>query len=373
MPTKRHIQENLSFKRRDFLAGSAALAAGAFAPFATAASPALKDFGASKGITFGCAVGARDLVEYPDLAAAITRDCAIVVPENDMKWGIVEHIQGRPSYERADAISTFTQQNQMALRGHTAIWYRNIPEWAQKQLSGPEGRDLILARIKHIVGHFRGRVAEWDVINEMIDHTNGRADAMRNWPPFAPGDIGFIADCFFAAREADPDAALVYNDFGFEYSSPGEDDRRNAALRLIEELKKRGAPIDGFGIQCHLKVGNNFKPQLFRQFLADIAALDLHISLTELDIDNQRLPADINARDAAVAEHGRIFLETALDERAVKQLLTWGLSNRITWLNIDRPRADGLPHRALPLDDKMNVTPLWHAIADCMKNAPDRR
>ncbi|MCM2476286.1 endo-1,4-beta-xylanase [Rhizobium sp. CG5] len=375
MPTKRHAHAAFSLKRRDLLTGSAAvLAIGTLAPAAFAApDPSLKDFGAARGIAFGCAVGAKDLAANPDLAAAIARDCAIVVPENDMKWGAVEQVRGKPDYQASEAVADFAKRNSMDLRGHTAVWYLNMPAWAKQDITGPQGRDLILKRVRDVMGHFRGRVVEWDVINEMIDHTSGRADGMREWPPFAAGDVGFIADCFFAAKEADPHARLVYNDFGFEYVSAGEDQRRLTALRLMEQLKTRDAPIDGFGIQSHLKVGNNFKPQTFRRFLADIADFGLDISITEFDIDDQRLAPEIEARDAAVAEHARLFLETAFEEPAVKKLLTWGYSNRNTWLNAHRPRKDGIPHRALPLDDSMNRTPMWDAIADCLKNAPDRR
>lgn len=355
--------------RRGFLAGSFSSLAG----IATASGEAsLKALGLAKGIEFGCAVGAKDLDAIPNLGRAIAKDCAIIVPENDMKWGVVEAMEGRQSFVAAEKVALFAKANGMDLRGHTAVWYLNMPAWAQRKLSDKSGRDLIMKRVRDVVGHFRGRVKEWDVVNEMIDHTNGRADGMRNWPPFAVGDVGFIADCFAVAREADPDAKLVYNDFGFEYLSDGENERRATALRLMEELKKRGTPIDGFGIQAHLKVGNNFKPRIFRQFLANIAALDLRISITELDIDDQRLAPDIERRDAAVAEHARLFLATALDEPAVKMLLTWGYSNKLTWLNAHRPRSDGLPHRGLPLDEDMNPTPFWSAIAESFKHASDR-
>jgi endo-1,4-beta-xylanase len=141
---------------------------------------------------------------------------------------------------------------------------------------------------------------------------------------------------------------------------------------LLSDLKRQGVPLYGLGIQCHLKVGNRFNPKIFRKFLADVAALGLKIRITEFDIDDQRLPVDIVERDRQVADHARTFLEVALDERSLNSLLTWGLSDRYTWLNAERPRADGVKKRPLPLDEDMARKPLWLAMAQCFDNAPMR-
>jgi endo-1,4-beta-xylanase len=289
-----------------------------------------------------------------------------------MKWAAVERVSNRADYRGAEEIARFATDNRLALRGHTAMWYRSIPEWAKASLPTPAGRDVLLKHVKDIVGHFRGRVVEWDVVNEMIEVRDGLPDGIRNFPPYAPGDIGFIADCFHAARQADPDARLVYNDFGIEYDDKYHRLRRASALRILEELKKRDAPIDGFGIQSHLKVGGNFKPEALRTFLADIAAFGLKISLTEFDIDDGRLSADIDERDRQVATHAGEFLEVAFEERAVTKLLTWGLCDSTSWLNTFRRRKDGLMHRSLPLDDRMARKPLWHAIAESFDKAQQR-
>lgn len=359
--------------RRAVLSGIGATALlGSLRPALGAEEQSLKARAARHGITFGSAVSAASLKDFPELGAAIARDCAVVVPENEMKWGWTENVRNRPDYKASEVIARFAATSDLRLRGHTAIWYKNIPAWTKAAISGPGGHDLLVKRVHDVVGHFRGRVVEWDVVNESIEPRDGRPDGMRNWPPFAPGDIGLIADCFHAAREADPDALLFYNDYGFEYDSDDEQSRRDAAIRIMEGLKKRNAPIDGFGIQSHLKVGNRFSPDVFRQFLADIAAFNVRISLTELDVNDQRMPSDIEERDDQVADHARQFLDVAFDERAVTTLLTWGFSDASTWLNSAQPRKDNLKQRPLPLDENFAKKPLWHAIAQSLDNAPDR-
>lgn len=72
----------------------------------------------------------------------------------------------------------------------------------------------------------------------------------------------------------------------------------------------------------------------------------------------------------------RAFLQTALDERAVKAVVTWGLSDRYTWLNTEKDpqfrRPDGLPARPLPFDDAFRPKQAFAAIVDAFKAAPRR-
>ena len=360
-----------AMSRRELLALGTGLALSHALPAAAAEEGGLNDRAARRGMKFGCAVLAKRL-RIPAYARAVAQESSILVPENEMKWGHTEQRRGRPDYGHADAIAAFAAGHGIGLRGHTAMWYKSRPAWTDEALAAPGGRELALKHVTEIVGHFRGRVAEWDVVNEMIEPKDGLPGGLRKFPPYAPGDVGFIADCFHAARESDPAAKLYYNDYGLEYASEGEDLRRAAALHILEGLKARKAPIDGFGIQCHLKVGNNFKPGIFRDFLAAIAATGVEISLTELDIDDERLPSDVAERDRLVAEHAREFLAAAFEERAVTKLLTWGLVEMDRWLDAARPRADRQSHRPLPLDDGFKRKPLWHAIAGSFDNAPLR-
>jgi endo-1,4-beta-xylanase len=360
--------------RRQFLAGAAAAALGGIVPSKGSTEPpdSLKARAAVRGILYGCMVTRAMLQSSPDFCAAVVREAGIIVPGNEMKWASTQPKRGPADYRDSDAIGKFASENGLALRGHTAAWHVNLPAWVTQDLAAPGGRDLLDSRVRSVVGHFQGRVKEWDVVNEAIEPRDGLGRSLRNSQLYRAGGPTFIADCFHAAHEADPAAMLVYNEYGLEYQTVEEDRRREATLRLLSDLKRQGVPLYGLGIQCHLKVGNRFNPKIFRKFLADVAALGLNIRITEFDIDDQRLPGDIAERDRQVADHARTFLEVALDERSLNSLLTWGLSDRYTWLNAERPRSDGVKKRPLPLDENMARKPLWLAMAQCFDNAPMR-
>ena len=86
------------------------------------------------------------------------------------------------------------------------------------------------------------------------------------------------------------------------------------------------------------------------------------------------LPGDVGARDRAVAELCRRYLDVALDELAVRMVLTWGLSDRFTYQNQDPDtrRADGLACRPLPFDERLQPTPMFAAMAQAFAHAPSR-
>ncbi len=332
----------------------------------------LKGHAAARGISYGCMVGLSMLQSSPEFRAAVVREASIIVPGNEMKWKPTQPNRGPADYRDADAISAFAREHGLALRGHTAAWHVNLPAWALQDLASPQGRDLLLRHVGEVVGHFRGRVVEWDVVNEAIEPHDGLERDLRNSPLYRAGGANYIADCFQAAHEADPGARLFYNEYGLQYRTDYEDRRRASTLRLLSDLRRQAVPLHGLGLQCHLKVGNRFDAKVFRTFLAEVAALGLHISITELDIDDQRLPAHIAERDRQVADHAHRFLDVALDEPAVRRLLTWGLSDRYTWLNSERPRADHVKKRPLPLDEELTRKPLWYALAGCFDHAPRR-
>ncbi|MBI4847985.1 MAG: endo-1,4-beta-xylanase, partial [Nitrospirae bacterium] len=134
-------------------------------------------------------------------------------------------------------------------------------------------------------------------------------------------------------------------------------------------------PIHALGIQAHLDgelSQKKFDATKFRKFLSDVAALGLKIMITELDVTDRKLPRDVAARDIAVADAYRTFLSTTLDEPNVIAVLTWGLSDKYTWLSKQNPRSDGAKVRPLPLDEDFKRKLAWDAVAEVIDKATKR-
>lgn len=338
---------------------------------AQAAAAGLAVQAEAKGLYYGAAVSAEHLQEQA-FGDAVVRECDVVVPENALKWGATESRRGVPNYSDADQIAAFAATNHKRMRGHTLAWYRTTPGWLAAALTEPRGIEVLYSHIDAVVSRFRGRIFEWDVVNEAIEPKDNLDGGLRNTAYYKAGGEAYIAECFARAHAADPDARLVYNEYGLEYDSGNSERRRKATLQLLERLKARGAPVHGLGIQSHIKLGNPIDERRYAAFLRDVAGLGLTIRLTEFDVDDSDLTTAAPYRDAAVASYARQLLDIALDQPAVIGLMSWGLTDRYNWLDSASPRTDGDHHRSLPLDANYNRTPLWNAISQSLAAAPAR-
>jgi len=228
--------------------------------------------------------------------------------------------------------------------------------------------------ISTVCGHYAGKLHSWDVVNEGIDFSSGRPDGLRNsvWLQLLGPD--YIAQAFQMARAADPQALLVYNDFGFEYASPDQEMRRRAVLALLTKLKSANVPIQALGLQTHLYAGMTaqFKPAVYQAFLKEVSDLGLKIFITEMDVQDGGLPGDTGARDQQIAGIYSQVLTAALANPAVTVVETWGLADKYSWLQKHAPRKDGLEVRTLPLDDSLQPKGVYDAIGAALDGAPSR-
>ncbi len=334
---------------------------------ALAAEPSLAQLAAAKGLLYGCAVSSNILAGDAPFAALVAQQAGILVPERELKQYVVQKQEGVWDFSGAEALASFAAKNGQKFRGHTLVWASAMPPWLEQQLQDNPRESLLIDMITRTCGQFRGRMHSWDVVNEAVVPGIGHPDALQTSSPWyqAFGE-GYIATAFHAAREADPHALLFYNDYSVEMRESWQGGRRTAILRLLEKLKKQGVPIDGFGIQGHLKPFlEHFDEEVFAAFLREIEGLGLKIMITELDATDRDGPTDVAKRDAEIASMTRRFLDVSLDNAATLGVLTWGLSDRYSWLSIDPKRKwpDGQLSRGLPYDGDLKGKPMRDAIA----------
>lgn len=355
--------------RRSILAAPAALMLGAAGPLPAG----LDGHAVAKGLFYGAAIDDAALRSDPALTARIRAECGIVVSEASFKWESLQPQQNKFSFARADALLAFADKARLKARGHTLVWHEANPAWLQNALTPQTGEALLAGYIATVCGHFRQKLVHWDVVNEPLHPEDGQPFGLRDTPWLRALGPRYIDIAFHAAAEADPGALRVLNEFGVDYAIPWQEKRRAAMLALLSNLLTRGVPVQAVGLQAHLDASETALDQkILSRFVADIAAMGLKVIVTELDVRDDSLPADIPARDAAVAEHARAWLDAVLPNPAVLGVVTWGLSDRRSWLNDKFPRPDGLPQRPLPLDSNLNRTPLWGAIAAALDAAAAR-
>lgn len=365
----------MAIARRHVLAAPVALALPAWGGAASGASAAaqegpLPSIGAAfEGrLLFGAAVTPAQLRD-PATAAFIRHHFRVIVAENAMKPELLAPLgEGRYDFGPADELVDFGRAHGLRVRGHTLVWHWQTAPWMFREGGAEVSRATLVARLERyiadVVGHFKGRVFAWDVVNEAFafDEPQVATDAshmrMSDWRRIIGPD--YIEIAFRAAARADPDALLFYNDY--ETQRP---DKAAAIAAMVKDFKACGVKIDGVGHQLHSALGHPRADDL-------AAAIDLIAQtgvaqhVTELDIAlNERLTANaVTAATpellAAQAQRYRELMAVILARRdKVSAVLVWGVSDDQSWL-----RGWPTPRFEAPLlfDDHRRAKPAYFAL-----------
>ena len=364
MPSRRTVLQNTAAAVA--LPPLMASTAGTADELSLASELSLRDQAKRHGLTYGVAADHQVLAADPRYAQALARDGALLATENNAKWERLRPDPDRFDFTRLDGMFRFAEAHDMRMRCHTLAWHSQLPPWFDDVVDASNAEAMLVQHIETVAGRYAGRVHSWDVVNEAIWHEDGRGDGLRTSPWLRHLGTGYVELAFRTARAADPDALLVYNDFGIEYDDVWHQTRRDMVLDLVTGLLSHDVPLDAVGIQAHLE---GHRPSAFGPLLAfidELHALGLEVMITELDVSDQKLPAEIDARDRMIAEAYTGFLNAVLPHPAVTTVVSWGFADPHSWLNEFMPRDDGLPPRPLPLDQDYRRKPAWHAIAKAL-------
>lgn len=326
--------------------------------------------GAARNILYGAATQKKFLASDPLFRRHFEQNCSILVPIKALKWNFLRPSLDLFDFSDGDWLADFAAERGMAFRGHTLVWHEGLPDWFQSSVNPLNAEQILTDHIKKVASHYAGKVHSWDVVNEAVFPRDGRSDGLRNSPWLKMLGPKYIDLAFRTAAAADPKARLVYNEHGLTYDNTGQNRKRDAVLALLERLVSAGVPIHALGIQAHLlRVDAQFSAEKLRLFLKAVASLGLEIMITELDVTDTNLATKASVRDQQIADVYWEYLSVVLQEPAVTTVLTWGLSDRYTWLKKEAKRTDGEITRPLPLDQNMNRKLAWYAIADSFDNA----
>jgi endo-1,4-beta-xylanase len=371
--------------RRSLLLGAAGAAGLAVAgvpsgPAAAGAASPLWKVARERGIAFGSSIATWQFdADYPALHA---REAKLLFTEDDLLWYRLKPAPDAPlDFSYADQIIGFAEANRMRVFGAHLVWDEGFGEgWPADYLwsiDEARARELLFGTLTATVRRYRGRVDAWSVANEVTspEGVRGFRTDVPWWATIGPS---YVAEAFHLAHAADPRALLVINEFGFETVNEFGDEpepRRRATLQVVDQLLRDGVPVHALGVQAHLladRFAERFDARSYTRWLDRVADRGLDVLITELDVLDDGLPADVGPRDAAVADVYRRYLDVALSHRAVKAVMTFGLTDRYTWLQEDLPREDGAARRPLPFDEDLQPKPAYRAVARSLAGAPTR-
>ena len=303
----------------------------------------------------------------PRYAETLAREFSACVAENAFKPCEVWVGPREYDFSATDRLTDFADRHGMLLRGHTLVWHQQTPRWLKADALPPadELKALLREYIFAVVGRYRGRIAQWDVVNEAFtdpdeDGAVGLREEQSVWHrAFGPD---YLRWAFAWAHEADPDARLYYNDYEIEDLGP----KSNAVYELLRSLRAEGVPVHGLGLQGHLLNGWRAK-ESHRENLRRFAALGLEWALTEVDI--RMLLDGAAASPKQLADQAAGFADLAhlcRTEPGCRGLIFWGFTDAHSWIPGFR-RGWGA---ALPFDAEYRPKPAYHALhaALCPEN-----
>ncbi|WP_091014647.1 endo-1,4-beta-xylanase [Paenibacillus amylolyticus] len=310
----------------------------------------------------------------------LTKHFNSITAGNFMKMDAMQPQEGQFVWSETDRLVKFAEANDMEIRGHTLLWHSQVPDWFftdPNDASKPATREQLLARMKThiqtIVTRYKGKVHTWDVVNEVISDGGGLRNEASNskWRDII-GDVDgdgddsdYIELAFRYAREADPDAVLVINDYGME----GNGNKVNDMVKLVEKLLAKGTPIDAVGFQMHVSMyGPDVK--LIREAFEKVIALGVNVQVTELDVSiySSNSELEMPVTDELMLQQAYRYRELfdlfdELGKRGVMDSVTvWGLADDGTWL--DNHPVKGRKDAPLLFDRKLKAKPAYWALVD---------
>ena len=306
-------------------------------------SQTLREAADRAGMLVGTAVRPQQLSDSL-YATTLAREFNMIEPEDVMKWETIHPAPDTFDFSQGDQLVAFAVSHQMKVRGHTLTWHQQNPKWLNGKQRTPEQLARILEQhIKTVVGHYRGKVFAWDVINEAFDETTPvklRSTIWYDQPGIGYAGKGsrYMENCFRWAHAAVPGALLFYNDVEAEAVNPKSD----AIYAMVRDFRRRGVPIDGVGFQMHL---GNPHP--------DVASISQNIGrFTALGVTGAHYRDGCgasggcrgNARSADLQLQAMPIGDIAsacLAHAGCTAIQTWGFTDKYSWIGSHSKHTQG--------------------------------
>lgn len=317
------------------------------------------------GFLVGAAMALAPTVSDPAYAdIAYGGNFGSLTTENALKWQFIEPRDGVYDFHEADALVALATKQNMVVHGHTLVFSEANPQWVRALPTATAAdkaavKQKMVDHINTTVGHFKGKIATWDVVNEpMADYEtfgDGNAQFRSNkW--FSAMGKDYIATAFNAAHQADPVAKLFINDYGLE----ANDERWDAFVTLVSQLKAQGVPIDGVGFESHIyEAGDVINIGVLRQHIQQLAKLGLVVRISEMDVYND------DGQAVQTQQYSNVFAACIAEPNCISWT-TWGVSDRYDmWQDDNKQLEYG---EDFLWDNHMQPTPAVAAIQKILKN-----
>jgi len=228
-------------------------------------------------------------------------------------WRWYESERGKPQYDYTDQVVHWCREREIQMKGHPLLWgnQSGTPPWSDGQPS-PE---IQRQRVVDIMQRYQGRITFWEVVNEPSHLPELKIDQPYRW-----------------AREADPEAYLIVNDYHvLADGCPGFYD-------LLKGATQNGVPFDGIGIQAHEPRTMRFPLDRVQEILDQYASFGKELHITEYTPTSGGKNITDSHREGiwdeeAQADYAVKFYRVCFAHPAMRAITWWDLSDQRSWLS----------------------------------------
>jgi len=312
--------------------------------------PILRELAKLRGKFVGSCSNHNSLSSDANYSTILAQQYSIVTPENEMKWDATEATQNVFTYSEGDMIVAYAKKAGQEIRGHNLCWGVYNPTWLTSGgFSAAQLQAILQNHITNVVGHYKGQLYSWDVVNEAVSDSPTNTSYLKPnvWYPAIPN---YVDLAFQWAYAVDPTVKLFYNDYGAEGSGAKSD----AVYNMLKSMKARGIPVHGVGLQYHVSLGYTPNINDVNANIKRLTALGLEVQITEMDVSF----SGGNGNEAAeLAQQATIYgqvLDACLASPNCSAYVTWGFTDKYTWL--------GSSEQPLPFDVNYKPKPAFNAL-----------
>lgn len=327
---------------------------------ATLPSPSLRELAVKHNLQIGN-FAIRNLIQEKPYSDILTSQFDFVLADNTPNWYFTDGgLRPSPTtynFEHMDEVMAYAERHAMPVQAHHFLWGEEkwLPDWLKNgNYTKQQLLDIIRDHITTVGGHYKGRIREWTVVNEAF--TRGQhLYGLRDWWGDHVGDQSYIDQAFIWARQADPQAKLILNDFGNE----GINDVSNAMYAYIKDAKTRGVPIDGIGMQMHIDGTHRPGKDEVISNMKRFAALGVGVYVTEFDVNMNDLKTDNATKDRIAGEIYYEMTRACIESEVCHSFAQLGITDKETWYNYMGNSDNARP---LMFDKKYRAKPAFYSF-----------
>lgn len=331
----------------------------------TLPEPSLKKLAQDHSIEIGN-FAIRNLMNEPNYKTILTTQFDLALLDNTPNWYFTDGGL-RPSateynFIHMDEVVNYAETNGMKMQAHHLLWGEEkwLPDWLKNGNYSKEQLDnLMHDHIQTVAGRYNGRIQQWTVVNEAFSRGQN-INGLRDWWGDATGGKDYIDSAFIWARQADPNAVLILNDFGNETQNSVSDEM----YTYIKNARQRGVPIDAIGMQMHIDGNNPPSKESVMENMERFNDIGISVYVTEFDVTMNNVPGSKKQKEQKQAQIYYDMLRACLETDGCKSFALLGVTDKETWYNYMDGVKDPMP---LPFDEKYAPKPAFDAMRKALE------